>query len=360
MKFLSIVLLLILTDLNAEDMTKVYPGLFATVENVAKNDVLNVREKPNYKSKKVGSWSHRGWIMVDYCVKVKKSLWCKADLDGLMGDGALGWINAHYLKFSNSGFAIQKDGKGEGCMYASKCEKRDGMMQCYIMQGYYLDNKYNIRSKGRWINRSLLIGGNVLSAAKDSEMCGVSTDYHDIDYSNAEKLQKLYKKDDDKAYRVVMELLRVLGQSHEHRNYLIGIEKMIHPKKGLILTDMVSFGNKDEQHFYQKNFMRTLEKDKEILWGYTYGEGSPIQKSLYSWICDIYRDMRYISKIDTMDTFKNFSGDGYGELKAYEVYWINEESKTKEYDWLGLVVILAKSDDGKWYIVGLMRDRWTI
>jgi len=354
--FLFIVTLLFL---NAEDTQKVYPGLSASVVNVASNDVLNVREEPNYKSKKVGSWSPEGWIMVDHCVKVEKSLWCKAEPDGLTGDGASGWINAHYLKFSNGGFVIQKDGKGESCMYASKCEKHDGVMQCYIMDGYYLDEKYEILSSGKWIERSLLIGGTVLSAAKDVEMCGVPTAYHDIEYNNAEKLQKLYQKDDNKAYRAVIELLRVIGEPDFRKNSLMGIEKMIHPVKGVTITDMVGFGTKNEQHFSQKTFIKSLNDTKEILWGYTYGEGGPIRKSLHSWIRDAHKEMRYISKIDPINTFKNFSKEGYGELKAYEVYWINEESKTKEYDWLGLFVVLAEYQ-GEWYIVGLMRDRWTI
>ena len=357
----KILFLFIFTSLflNAESVKKVYPGLSASVTNIAKNDVLNVREKPNYKSKKMGSWSPEGWIMVDHCVKVKKSLWCRAEPDGLTGDGASGWVNAHYLKFSNEGFVIQKDGKGESCMYASKCEEHDAVMQCYIMDGYYLNAKYEILSAGKWIERSLLTGGTVLSAGKDVEMCGVPTSYHDIDYSNAEKLQKLYNKDDNKAYRVVMELLRVLGQTHGHENSLMGIKKLIHPKKGVIITDMVSFGNKDEQHFDQKTFIKSLNDTKEILWGYTYGEGGPILKSLNTWIRGSHNEMSNISKIDPLDTFKNFSREGYSKIKAYEVYWINEESKTKEYDWLGLVVILAEYQ-GEWYIVGLMRDRWTI
>jgi len=60
-----------------------------------------------------------------------------------------------------------------------------------------------------------------------------------------------------------------------------------------------------------------------------------IYKSLHSWLRDAHREMRYIYKIEPMNTFKNFSKDGYRELKAYEVYWINEHSKTKEYDYLG-------------------------
>ncbi len=188
----KILFLFIFTSLflNAESVSKVYPGLSASVINVASNDVLNVREEPNYKSKKVGSWSPEGWIMIDHCVKVKKSLWCKADPDALMGDGASGWVNAHYLKFSNEGFVIQKDGKGTACMYASKCEKHNEVMQCFIMEGYYLDDKCNILPKGKWIYRSLLIGGTVLTATNgESEMCGVPTDYHDIEYKNLEKLK---------------------------------------------------------------------------------------------------------------------------------------------------------------------------
>ena len=353
--FLFIVTILFL---NAEDTEKEYPGLSASVINVASNDVLNVREEPNYRSKKVGSWSHEANIIIDYCLKIKKSIWCKAEPDYIAEDGGYGWVNAYYLKFYNHGLVRYRDPKGEGCLTALKCEKHNDVLQCLINDGYYLDEKYQIKMQSRWIDRSLLIAGTMLSAANNSEMCGNSRS--DIEKDEAKKLLNLYKKDDNKAYRVVIELLRILGQPDFRENSLMGIEKLIHPKKGVIITDMVSFGNKDEQHFDQKSFIRTLDEDKEILWGYTYGEGGPIQKSLYSWLYDAHREMRYISKIDPLDTFKNFSKDGYSELKAYEVYWINDESKTKEYDWLGLVVILAKNDDGKWYIAGLMRDRWTI
>jgi len=47
-------------------------------------------------------------------------------------------------------------------------------------------------------------------------------------------------------------------------------------------------------------------------------------------------------------------------LKGFKCHlWINKDSDTKEYDWLGLVMILEKYKN-EWYIVGLFRDRWTI
>ncbi len=357
MRKLLVLYLFFMIFLNAESMIKQYPGLSASVVNVVKNDVLNVREKPDHKSKKVGSWSLEGVMIVDHCVTIKKTIWCKAAPYELREDGASGWVNARYLKFFNSGFVIQKDGKGQSCMYATKCEEHDGTMQCYIMDGYYLDETFTIRSKGQWIDRSLLIVGTVLSAAKGVEMCGNLPFY--AQHQDAKRVQKLYQKNTDKAYKVVLELLRILGQPYFMGDSLSDIGTLIHPMKGVIITDRVRFGDKNEQHFTPKRFVKILGEDKDIFWGYTYGKGDPIEKSLHAWINDAHREIGKISKIDALNTFKDFSADGYSGLKAYEVYWTNEESDTKEYDWLGLVIILAQYES-RWYIVGLLRDRWTI
>ncbi|MEA1953989.1 MAG: hypothetical protein U9O24_06320 [Campylobacterota bacterium] len=356
-KISIISLLLLLINLNAEDRKKLYPGLSAYVVKVAQNDVLNVRDEPNKRAKTVGSWSNEAWLIIDHCVKVKKSTWCKADLDPLTGDGALGWVNAYYLKFINDGFVIQKDGKGESCTNASKCEKRKDRMQCYLFDGYYLNEKFEISTKGKWIDRSLLKGGTMLTAAKDTEMCGNLP--YPMQQSDAKKLKILYTKDESKAYKTVLEYLRIVGQPYFIDNPLVELEKLIHPTKGVTVTDMVRFGDKNEQHYDAKSFLKSLNEDKKILWGKTYAKGEPINKSLKEWVNDAHREMSTISKIEPLKAFKGFPTAGYSGLKAYEVYWINEESKSSRYDWLGLVVLVAENQ-GKWYVVGLMRDRWTI
>jgi len=356
-KSLFIISLFIGMTLHAQATQKLYPALSAYVIKVAKDDTLNVREHPNKKAKIVGTWADEAWMMIDYCVKVGKSTWCKSDYDSLTGDGALGWVNAYYLKFINNGFVIQKDGKGDSCMYASKCEKHQNLLQCYIMDGYYLDEEYKVHAEGKWIERSLLLGGTILSAAKESEMCGNLP--YERQKDNAKKLQELYAKDNSKAYQTVVELLRIVGQPYFKENALEDMEKLIHPTKGVIVTDMVSFEDKSQQHYDAKTFLKTLKDDKKILWGKTYAKGDLIRKTLHTWIDNAHREMSSITKIETVKGFKGFATAGYSGLKAYEVYWINEDSESKEHDWLGLVVLVSEYK-GKWYVVGLLRDRWTI
>lgn len=83
-----------------------------TVKNVSKGDVLNIREKPTWKSKKVGEIPHNGQCLQNLdCVggltmdeirnlskaekkRIKKSRpkWCKVKYKKLVG-----WVSAKYL-----------------------------------------------------------------------------------------------------------------------------------------------------------------------------------------------------------------------------------------------------------------------
>ena len=81
--------------------------------------------------------------------------------------------------------------------------------------------------------------------------------------------------------------------------------------------------------------------------------------SLYSYFKILTRPIRAITKVEKLKNLKGFENHSSTNQIGYEVFWINEKSDTKEYDYLGLVVILEEYL-GKWYVVGLLRDRWTI
>ena len=81
--------------------------------------------------------------------------------------------------------------------------------------------------------------------------------------------------------------------------------------------------------------------------------------SLYDYMLKLAKPLNDISKIEKLKTLKGFHCPSGMKCKGYEVFWIHERSETKEYDWQGLVVILEKYQ-GKWYVAGLFRDRWTI
>jgi len=171
--FILLNVMLVISYMNAINMKNRHIGMFASVVNVKKGDTLNVREKPNYHSRKVGEFHTEestdyfaGGIQVEYCKKVSKSTWCKVypvvNINiGQPSDGAEGWVNAYYLKFSNSGYVNILNQKSD-CDYVLKC-KAD---KCLVL-GY---------KKAKWIARKLLSvekAQKETSVEPDPEACGV-------------------------------------------------------------------------------------------------------------------------------------------------------------------------------------------
>ena len=104
--------LAILLILSAVAYSKTSPkdSLSASVVNVASNDVLNVRSKANWHSKKIASISSysAGSVRVNRCKRVGKSTWCKIsplnDIEGYGYGAPSGWVNARYLHLSSRGY----------------------------------------------------------------------------------------------------------------------------------------------------------------------------------------------------------------------------------------------------------------
>ena len=69
------------------------------VTNVKSNDTLNVREKPDYRSKKVGElYYNASGIKVKGCEKVDSKKWCRIEYMQLDGKIKRGWVNIRYLR----------------------------------------------------------------------------------------------------------------------------------------------------------------------------------------------------------------------------------------------------------------------
>ena len=119
-------------------------ALSATVVNVASNDVLNVRSKPDWHSKKIATLPpySAGSVGVSKCKKVGKSTWCKIfplhDIEGYGYGSPSGWVNAKYLKFSSRGY-VSINGK-RNCYYSLYCKNKS----CKIVIDYKENSKYDV------------------------------------------------------------------------------------------------------------------------------------------------------------------------------------------------------------------------
>jgi hypothetical protein len=334
--------------------------LFGSVVNLAKNDTLNVRSSPSYHSKKIGALPLNAYVGVDACKKIGKSLWCKVhhiaqrDYEEFGYGATPGWINAKYLDPSNSGYVII-NGKPD-CDYALRCKKG----KCEVVESYETNEKNEITSiKTKWIDRKRLRGSSNFGAmTEDPDASGYCTNGNYIqDYLREKRLNVLMGKDNDIVRHRAIAFVEVLSSNPLWSENILSY---IHPKKGVIMTWNVRFGGeKDMQFGYSA--IKNMEKNREqkIDWGQTFGKGDDVLMSLYDYIKMLTRPVMAISKVQKLKDLKGFKCAPKSECKGYEVFWIDKDSDMKEYNWQGLVVILEKSQN-TWYVVGILRDRWTI
>jgi len=326
--------------------SRVENALFAKIIHVKDNDTLNVRAKADHKSKKITELDYNLVVgLSGKCKKIAKSTWCKVYELAAYGGNKEGWVNAYYLKSYNEGFVTVK-GHDNNCHYALKCSTREGKNQCLIV--------INQEKDAEWVERSLLRGESQFGAAPDN-MDGYCTRGEWLE----PYLKKSKQNDTDTEQNEKNSLIQSLLNALEKKDPAKDIAALIHPEQGITLTEMVRFGSKDDIHFSRTSFMNTMRNNKKLFWGHTYGKGDEIYKTLPAYFDDLHREKSKVTKILLLDTLKGFTSKGGESVKGLEVYWINESSKTKEYDYLGMVVILSEYR-GKWYIVGLLRDRWTI
>ncbi len=351
-----LILLFMATLLNqAGSIDPAHPSLFAKVINVAEDDILNVREEPNYRSQKIGSQVPDAYMGVERCVSIKTSVWCKVYqiVQNIYSeDFNPGWVNARYLKPNNSGYVLIDD-KGN-CDYALRCKA--GL--CEVVTNYVQDENGSILNLNiTSIKREMLKGESSFGAMCREEECdGYCTSGNYIeDYLQRKKLEQLLGQTPDGVLEHVLKFTNTVNP--------MWTEKMLselHPKKPLVMTQNVRFGGKEDLSFGYRD-IKNMEKNRKqkLFWGHTYGKGDDVWMSLYAYVDKLTRPLKDITKVEILKDLKGYQCSPSSECRGYELYWTDEISPTKEYDWHGLVVIVEKYKD-KWYVVGLLRDRWTI
>ena len=357
MHFLQRVLLIALFLFSYSSPSTTCLGLFANVINVAESDTLNVRVKPDYHSKKTGALPLDAFVGVDYCKKMGRSTWCKVfhimlrDYDEFGYDAKPGWVNARYLKFHNRGYVII-DGK-PNCDYALGCKNN----KYEVVVDYTTNSKTNnITSlKTQWIDRRHLRGSSNFGAVGDAKDGYCTNGTYIEEFLQNHKEKKPLGKEGDFLQKKIRKIVSLLNSKKTNE-----LTKYIHPKNGIVLTWSVRFGGKEDLTFTRSD-VSNIKKNrfKKLNWGYTYGKGDKVSMSLYYYMSRLTKPLNSISKIKKLKTLKGFHCSFGSKCKGYEVFWINKNSKTKEYDWQGLIVIFEKYH-GTWYIVGLLRDRWTV
>ncbi len=326
------------------------PALFGTVIHVAKDDVLNVRAQPDYRSRKLGAFPNGAHIYIDRCRPVGRSRWCHIHPDPLVDyGGAAGWVNAKFLREDNLGY-VQIKGRENGCYVSLKCRRG----KCLVVTGLP-GEETTTGLKTEWIPRSRLVGTNKFGAKRD-EGDGYCTMLYNVDeYLGKQRLKAKGKSFADPAYDTARKMIAALSDKD-----LSTILSLIHPTRGIRLSERTHFGSNDDKLFTRKLFRTYWKNNQPLDWGHTSGRGDLIQKDLWHYIHELALDPASINHVSKLgNRLRGFPGKGSGTLRGYSFRHTNPHSRRADYDWQGIVVILAPYQ-GRWYVAGMLRDRWTV
>ena len=258
--------------------------------------------------------------------------------------GAAGWVNAKFLRESNHGY-VRIKGRTNSCYVSLKC--RGG--KCLVVTRLLGEEKITgLRTE--WIARSRLMGASNFGAQREGEE-GHCVSLNAID----DYLKKKQKTHHDPANNAARRMIDALSAKN-----LSTILSLIHPVKGIRLSEMVRFGSKDDKLFTRKQFKIYWKNHQQLNWGYTYGRGDLIRKDLRHYVDDLSLNPKSITKITKLNKhLYGFPTRGFGTLRGYSLRHTNPHSDTRDYDWRGIIIVLAPYQK-HWYVVGMLRDRWTI
>jgi len=314
--------------------------LFGRVSGVAEDDTLNVRLHPDPRARKVGAVPPHATVGIRECRRIGCSRWCRIFSLAQNGyDGPAGWVNARYLKLSDRGYVLI-DGRGN-CDYTLSCSH--GI--CDVVTAYYGAGAIHAVDRQRIARSRLRAAGRFEALEKNGEgYC--SGEERILDW--LAKHPGGYRFGDDPAWRRLTEALWHIDPEHPE-----ALAPYIHPRRGLILSYFPRFAPEVDRHFTPEDFVRNDRK--KILWGVTEGTGEEIRLSLREFLRTLPRDPDRLRERRRIDIPRKLS---CRTCRAYLLYWY-DRPREEDPGWQGLVAVLAPWK-GRWYLVALRRDYWTI
>nr|WP_300004252.1 hypothetical protein [Tissierella sp.] len=144
------------------------------------------------------------------------------------------------------------------------------------------------------------------------------------------------------------------------------LKKYIHPEKGVRLTSY-GYVDFDKDFVVKRDELVEMFKDpKTRSWGEYDGRGDPIELSLKDYYKEFIYDQDFlnphlvainntVSMGNTIDNVK----EAYPEGEYIESYFKGFDEQFEGIDWRSLKLVFEEYK-GKWYLVGIIHNEWTV
>lgn len=170
------------------------------------------------------------------------------------------------------------------------------------------------------------------------------------------QLKKITDADNSFLLKLTKEILTCL----KNKNYSKFVT-YIHPVSGVRFSPY-TYVEEGDVKLKADQFINTLNKNKKILWGAYDGTGDDIRLTVKEYLKKFVYDVDYLK--EKMSVNKTLShGNTINNIKEFypgcdyvEMYHPGKEDGN---DWSGLRFIFKKYN-GKYFLVGIVHDEWTI
>ena len=165
---------------------------------------------------------------------------------------------------------------------------------------------------------------------------------------------------------VLTALTKEIFADIKRKNYA-ALDSIAHPQLGVRVSPYASVDPANDQVFKKGAFRKlfTSQKNKQINWGYYDGSGEPILLTPTDYFKRFVYDGNYVrpeklgvNKVLTQGNSANNIKEVYKESDFTESY-ISESQKNQGLDWKS-VKLIFKRENGKYYLVGIVHNEWTI
>lgn len=191
----------------------------------------------------------------------------------------------------------------------------------------------------------------------------------DTGYVNLDEIPDSLKARQDSIQRIVsrdsilMHLTKEVFGIFKNKRYA-ALDSFIHPTEGIRFSPYPTVGPENKK-FTRQSFINAVKANEKIRWGYYDGSGDPIVFTPREYFENFVYDANFISpeKIGINTTFKK--GNSISNVKSFyqgcnftESYFSGNK-KNADMDWKS-VKLVFKEINGKYYLVGVVHNQWTI
>ncbi len=143
------------------------------------------------------------------------------------------------------------------------------------------------------------------------------------------------------------------------------LAQLAHPERGVRVTPFTNVSQNDVV-LTRADFAGIFQSDKTYHWGVEDGSGKPIDLTFaafydqYLWDHDFTAAPevtlnRPMDRGSSTDNARAFYGP---DAQIVEEHFPGFDPQYGGMDWSSLRLVFQKADDGKWYLAGLIHDRW--